>query len=265
MHFGKRLLRCYVAHYFSIWNMAKGSLSNEYNGGLSSIAGLDPEFSAFVYGIKDACSRDLIDAVCRESEEDIIRLLKYRCKNNGHVIETNETALSMACRRGKKWIIQLLLQHGADPNVGTSPLIEAYNAEHMDVVDWLLDQGFDPNQTDNRGDTLLLSALRTSPGTKTKSTHFKQLIKMLRKRYVNVNITDCYGIPVLHLAAVQMLKAPFLISYLLENEANLTNRDAFGQTILYRLCDAFYQFHEFLKTSKSLVNLAIPAATLYTY
>ena len=206
---------------------------------------------------KAVLSRKLIRAVCCESERKLKMLLKSCCKGINHANGKNETALSMACRTGNKTIIALLLQHGANPNIGTSPLIEAYNAQHMQVVDLLLNKRCDPDRTDTRGDTLLLSALRSSRENEARDTDLEQLINMLRRiSHVNVNIIDFYGVPLLHLAVVPMLKASFVIPFLLKNEANLSSTDTFGQTLLYRLCDVFYQFHEFLRTSKSLVNLA---------
>ena len=58
----------------------------------------------------------------------------------------NQTALSIASRQGDLDMVQLLLQNGADCNIGTSSLVEAFTEGNIDVVEYLLHHGCNPKQ-----------------------------------------------------------------------------------------------------------------------
>ena len=59
-------------------------------------------------------------------------------------------------------IVELLLEHGADPNFGTiegnTALMHASMVNEKEIVNLLLNNGADPNLKDNDGDTALINA-----------------------------------------------------------------------------------------------------------
>ena len=193
----------------------------------------------------------LIHAVNNELEEEVRRILESERKEINHVNFSNQTALSAACYKGNLNVINMLLEHGADPSIGSNPLFEAYNGMHIDVIEWLLDHGLDPNLTNNNGETLLMVAAKEeAPESYLSFTLSKDVFKMLMRRSgVDVNVMDEQGRTLLHLATGRK-KHYFLIPFLLKNGADLTRADASGQTVLFHLFD--YPFFE----DESLVSLA---------
>ncbi|CAI7678719.1 unnamed protein product [Penicillium pancosmium] len=145
-------------------------------------------------------------------------------------INTNGlTSLIAACQTGKLWIVQLLLQHGADPNVanhlGVTPLRQAIIRGHTDIVQLLLEMGSDPNAPDSQGSTPLhcaahgssveiLEALVESGATLQSDSldrdvlhvyaqkgHTEALKFLLDKFKQPVSASNKYGVTLLHTAA----------------------------------------------------------------
>jgi ankyrin repeat protein len=86
------------------------------------------------------------------------------------------------------WWLQMLLSHGANPNVvqpkrggddttdysaGTTPLFSAIDSGRLENVDLLLKAGADVNHQDNHGETPLIRAVTFTPG------HFRIVIRLL--------------------------------------------------------------------------------------
>lgn len=73
-------------------------------------------------------------------------------------------ALTIAASLGDPEMVQLLVEHGADINIvldeGYTPLAEAVDRGHSQVVAYLLDIGVNPNQTAS-GVSLLLTAAQS--------------------------------------------------------------------------------------------------------
>ena len=81
------------------------------------------------------------------------------CRESDHL---RLTPLIKAAWRNRKDIVKLLLDRGADPNMGdangTTPLILAHNKGHPAVIELLLGAGADINKANNMGSTVLHEA-----------------------------------------------------------------------------------------------------------
>ncbi len=168
--------------------------------------------------------------------------------------------LQYAAVNGKADVVRLLLKNHADPNLGSPSgitLLGLTGIEHPEIVDNLLDEGADPNRTDQHGRTLLAYAC--------SSTRFGGVISRLIKHHANPNVAGDNGPPLVTLIeqgegvdpdSVQMLLTaganpnaadsagtPVLIwasqnstrrivDLLLEAKANISAKDAIGRTAL---------------------------------
>ena len=153
-----------------------------------------------------------------------------------------KTALSIAASEAPISTVHLLLQHGADCNYGTSPLIEAFTHGEISTVGFLLVQEqCNPNQTNVFGETLLVVAAQSG------ARHKDSVLKMLMARDdLNVNATDEHGRTLLHLAAAHkpdlLAHGPFLF----KQGADISKQDAYSRTLL----------HYWIPRTDSLVQLA---------
>ena len=140
----------------------------------------------------------------------------------------NQTALSLASCQGDISMVQLLLQNGADCNIGTSSLIEAFTKGNIDIVEYLLYQGCNPNQENTFGETLLVLAAQS--GAKCKN----RVLEMLKAREdLDVNVTDEHGRSLIHLAAAHKPYLLTMVPFLIKRGADITKTDAYGRTILH--------------------------------
>ena len=91
----------------------------------------------------------VIDAVWQENKEMAELLIECGCDVNATKDNGCTSALSSAIGKGKIDIVQMLLKHGADPNLpGTRTIIGAINADdhNLEIMKILLDHGVDVNQ-----------------------------------------------------------------------------------------------------------------------
>lgn len=78
---------------------------------------------------------------------------------NAQTEETQETALTLACCGGFLEVADYLIKHGADIELGAStPLMEAAQEGHLDLVKFLLDNKADVHTQTQTGDTALTYA-----------------------------------------------------------------------------------------------------------
>ena len=177
-----------------------------------------------------------------ESNHTIIDLLNDEKACPNVVDDANQTALSLAASKSDTSKVEQLLKYGADCNIGTSPLIEAFIHDRVWTIGLLLGEGqCNPNQTNSFGETLLISAINSG------SKHKNQVLRMLKTRKdLDVNVTDEHGRSLLQLAAA--LKSDLLthVPFLINHGADFTRTDPYGRTIL----------HHWQPRSDSLAQLA---------
>ena len=173
-------------------------------------------------------------ALIRAIEMNQLSLARFLLTSNMQKADPNitnyadQTALSVASRKGDLAMVQLLLQNGADCNIGTSSLVEAFTEGNIDIVEYLLHQGCNPNQTNTFSETLLV--LVAQSGAKCKD----RVLEMLKVREdLDVNATDEHGRSLLHLAAAHKPYLFNLVPFLIKRGADLTQTDACGRTILH--------------------------------
>ena len=91
--------------------------------------------------------------------------------------------LHIAAQNGYLEIVELLLEHGANPNVqdndGRTPLHYAVENCHVDVARVLLDHGADPTIRDNEGMTPL-----------DYSSNCEEFIEELRRRSTGTTVYE---------------------------------------------------------------------------
>jgi len=130
-------------------------------------SGQNSLFSAFCYGFRYSFQEELLNLFI-ESRVDI----------NAININNNETALYYCCQYGNVEATRLLLKHGADSNLGESPLLCAckklgedlpegvdmttFWSRRLQVVRLLCDNSADVNVVDENGYTALMCASRNN-------------------------------------------------------------------------------------------------------
>ncbi len=120
----------------------------------------------------------------------------YVSKNNVQIGMNNWTPLMMAIQEGSKDMVELLLKHKADPNLGSGstykPLMAAISKPV--IAELLLANGADGTGTDGYGNTALHLAAANGQ---------KRLIQALLAKKMDVNAKGNAGETALHLAVQQ--------------------------------------------------------------
>jgi len=179
--------------------------------------------------IKQVHSKDVYYSAKNNCPDILSKLLEKTVDINA--LTEGQTALCAACREGHEYVVRLLLDNGADPNVpndiGTTALHFAVDGHrHTSTAKMLLSAGADIDASDRDG----ASALFT-PCARGKSV----FVKLLLSRGANPNIgtvgphihtwypihAACRG---LHYDAVKLL---------LEYNADVNLRDEFGESALH--------------------------------
>lgn len=102
---------------------------------------------------------ELMDATIDGDTEELSKLLKKGADPNEQEDEFGSTALIVASDNDQMDAAKILLEHGADPNLGDfsgyTPLMEAVFMENKEMIQLLLEHGADPNLSDSEGMTAI--------------------------------------------------------------------------------------------------------------
>uniref|UniRef100_A0A673U4H7 K Homology domain-containing protein n=1 Tax=Suricata suricatta TaxID=37032 RepID=A0A673U4H7_SURSU len=128
-------------------------------GGHVELAALLIERGANLEEVNDEGYTPLMEAA-REGHEEMVALLLAQGANiNAQTEETQETALTLACCGGFSEVADFLIKAGADVELGCStPLMEASQEGHLELVKYLLAAGANVHATTATGDTALTYA-----------------------------------------------------------------------------------------------------------
>ncbi|XP_072119920.1 ankyrin repeat and KH domain-containing protein 1 isoform X6 [Mobula birostris] len=128
-------------------------------GGHVELAALLIERGANLEEVNDEGYTPLMEA-SREGHEEMVALLLAQGANiNAQTEETQETALTLACCGGFLEVADFLIKAGADIELGCStPLMEAAQEGHLELVKYLLASGANVHATTATGDTALTYA-----------------------------------------------------------------------------------------------------------
>ncbi|XP_014270909.1 ankyrin repeat domain-containing protein 17 isoform X5 [Halyomorpha halys] len=125
-------------------------------GGHVDLALLLIERGANIEEVNDEGYTPLMEAA-REGHEDMVAVLLVKGANiNAQTEETQETALTLACCGGFLEVANFLIRNGAEIELGAStPLMEAAQEGHLELVRYLLEANANVNAQTQTGDTAL--------------------------------------------------------------------------------------------------------------
>ncbi|KAK4467524.1 hypothetical protein MN116_008911 [Schistosoma mekongi] len=128
-------------------------------GGHTELAHLLIGYGADVEEVNDEGYTPLMEAAREGHEETVALLLAVGADVNAKTEETQETALTLAACGGFIEVCEMLLNAGADIEVGgvgcSTPLMEAAQEGHLELVRRLLERGAAVNAVTTNGDTAL--------------------------------------------------------------------------------------------------------------
>eukprot|EP00095_Tigriopus_kingsejongensis_P010708 maker-scaffold179_size282488-snap-gene-1.25 protein:Tk10708 transcript:maker-scaffold179_size282488-snap-gene-1.25-mRNA-1 annotation:"ankyrin repeat and kh domain-containing protein 1" len=128
-------------------------------GGHVDLAMLLLERGANIEEVNDEGYTPLMEASREGHEEMVALLLSQGADINAQTEETQETALTLACCGGFLEVADFLIKAGADIELGAStPLMEASQEGHLDLVRYLLEAGANVNAVTTTSDTALTYA-----------------------------------------------------------------------------------------------------------
>lgn len=128
-------------------------------GGHVDLASLLIERGANLEEVNDEGYTPLMEASREGHDEMVILLLANGADVNAQTEETQETALTLACCGGFCEVAQFLIEAAADLELGCStPLMEASQEGHIDLVKYLIKEGSDVHALTGTHDSALAYA-----------------------------------------------------------------------------------------------------------
>jgi len=145
-----------------------------------------------------------------------------------NIVDKNGREFRYALVNGYRDIIELLLDHGVDPNIdryggiyGMTPLMLVSKNGHMDIVELLLDRVTDQNITDIYGRTALIWA---------SINGHREIVELLLDRGSDPNIVDNSGHTVLMWSSMDGHRE--IVELLLDRAADPNIVDKYGKSPL---------------------------------
>ena len=142
------------------------------------------ERGANIEEVNDEGYTPLMEAAREGHEEMVALLLSQGADINAQTEETQETALTLACCGGFLDVADFLIKAGADIELGAStPLMEAAQEGHLELVKYLLEARADVNAQTGTGNTFLTiwskSFVFVAKQVSTSAVDFQNIQKML--------------------------------------------------------------------------------------
>ena len=176
--------------------------------------------------LKSPNKKDLLYIyIANDDVEEIKDLLQQKINLNSSTF--NPPILEEAVNSGNKEVVELLLKHGANPNIenknGDTPLFVASKSDDNknDIVELLLKHGADPNVINNRFISPILLA---------SNRGHTDIVELLLKHGADVDVYDLHGFTPLMMACVTGKYDT--VKFLLENGAEVNVKNNNGETPL---------------------------------
>ena len=151
----------------------------------------------------------------------LARLLQNGCDINAQTLHTKDTPLLLAIHMQQLQTVKLLIEHGADVNLGTgsmvyhvSPLRTALERGNRDIVKLLIDtKRINLNAIDKFKESILSISL----------SHYPDFIEMLVEAGCDPNCTDRYGRTPLTVMANS--RNTEMVKFLIQHGADVNRKD----------------------------------------
>ena len=147
-----------------------------------------------------------------------------------------DNALGLAASQGHLKVVELLINHGANPNsfspsLEHTPLMWAIRNNDILFFECLIKLGADPHQVDYWGDTILMYTVDKSNDRQNGKTYLEWIKLLITKYKVDVNAIGSKG-------KTTLMRAYDLevVNLLIENGAKINSVDSEGNTALMTYC-----------------------------
>ena len=196
----------------------------------------------------------ILRSACREEDKKTIRMLIAAGVDVNSKGSIGDTALMVTVAMNRKDIADILINAGADVNIGENhdivPLHWAAMNGYVNMVKFLLEKGANIHSRDKHGRTALLWAISRSP----ISLEHEDIIKLLVDGGTNIDLIDNRGYTALMYAVSKGCKR--MIKLLLDAGADINIRsNTLGATVMQiALRDGQQDIIDLLKKYRSTIE-----------